>query len=136
MLTVTDARGWTDVDFCPVQILPPDGDPARTPPAMHLTYYPTDGLAPGRPIAFKARTFFGGGAFEENRAGEELWDFGDGGSAVTCSGAPPRGSLCTQTDFAERWHTYAKPGRYIVTVRRLAKNGLTATAQVKVDVSR
>ena len=135
-LTVTDSRGKSDVDFCVVQILPQDGDPAKTPPAMHLTYYPTDGLLPGRPIAFKARTFFGGGAFEGNRAGEELWDFGDGTTAITCSGAPGRGTACTQTDFAERWHTYAKPGRYIVTVRRAAKNGLSATAQVKVEVGR
>ena len=134
MLTVTDARGRTDVDFCPVQILPPDGDPAKTPPAMHLTYYPTDDLVPGRPIAFKARTFFGGGAFEENRAGEEQWDFGDGTTALTRSGAPGRGTACTQTDFAERWHTYQKPGRYIVTVRRTGKNGLSAVAQVKVHV--
>ncbi|NOZ22545.1 MAG: peptidoglycan DD-metalloendopeptidase family protein, partial [Planctomycetes bacterium] len=51
MLTVADDRGQTDVDFCVVQILPQDGDPARTPPAMHLTYYPTDHILPGQPIA-------------------------------------------------------------------------------------
>jgi murein DD-endopeptidase MepM/ murein hydrolase activator NlpD len=134
MLTVTDERGRTDVDFCVVQILPADADPAKTPPAMHLTCYPTEGIVPGQPIAFKVRTFFGGGAFEANRAGEEQWDFGDGTTAVTCSGAPPRSGASTQTDFAERWHTYDKPGRYIVTVRRTGKNDLTATAQVKVEV--
>ncbi len=134
MLTVKDGRGQTSVDFCVVQILPVDADPSRTPPTMQLTYYPTDNLSPGQPIAFKVRTFFGGEKFEVNRAGEEEWDFGDGTKAVTCSGAPPRGTLCTETDFAERWHAYRKPGRYIVTVRRIGKNGLTAIAQVSVEV--
>jgi len=133
MLTVTDDRGRTDVDFCVVQILPRDGDPARTPPAMHLTYYPTEDIRPGQPIAFKVRTFFGRD-FEENRAGEEVWDFGDGATATTCSGAPGRGSGCAEKDFDERWHAYDKPGRYIVTVRRTGKNGLSATAQVRVEV--
>jgi len=133
MLTVADSRGQTDVDFCPVLVLPPDGDPARTPPAMQLAAYPTTGIAPGRPVAFKARTFFGSG-FEANKAGEEHWDFGDGGAATTCSGAPGRGSLCFDTEFGERWHTYARPGRYIVTVRRTGANGLSAAAQLAVRV--
>ncbi|MEW6356250.1 MAG: PKD domain-containing protein [Planctomycetota bacterium] len=133
MLTVTDDRGQTDVDFCVVQILPQDGDPAKTPPTMHLTYYPTENIRPGQPIAFKARTFFKG-AFAVNQGGEELWDFGDGTTATTCSGAPGRGTACAEKDFDERWHAYDKPGRYIVTVRRTGTNGLTATAQLKVEV--
>ena len=133
MLTVTDGRGQTDVDFCVVQVLPQDGDSAKTPPVIHLSYYPTEGIAPGRPIAFKARTFFGRG-FEENQAGEELWDFGDGTRATTCSGRPGRGTACADTDFAERWHSYDKPGRYIVTVSRTGKNGLSAVAQARVEV--
>lgn len=135
MLTVIDDRGREDVDFCVVHILPPDADPAKSPPIVHLAAYPTDGIAPGQPIAFKARTFFGTGDFDANRAGEEHWDFGDGKTATTCSGAPARGSACTQTDYAERWHTYDRPGRYIVTVTRTGKNGLSATAQIRVDVS-
>jgi len=111
------------VDFCVVQIVPPDADPARTPPTMHLTYYPTTGLRPGQPIAFKARAFIRG-PFAENKAGIEEWDFGDGTFATSCS----------DDCFDERWHAYARPGRYIVTVRRTAKNGITATAQLKVDV--
>ncbi|NOZ20445.1 MAG: hypothetical protein GXP25_05080 [Planctomycetes bacterium] len=100
---------------------------------MHLTYYPTDHILPGQPIAFKVRTFFTG-EFEVNRDGEELWDFGDGTTATSCSGAPGRGSACADKDFDERWHAYDQPGRYIVTVRRTGKNGLTATAQLRVDV--
>ena len=133
MLTVTDARGKTDLDFCPVLILPRDGDPARTPPAAQLATYPTDHIVPGQPVAFKVRTFFGRG-LEANKAGEELWDFGDGTAATTCSGAPGRGTLCFDTEFGERWHAYERPGRYIVTVRRTGANGLAATAQVAVGV--
>ncbi len=132
-LTVTDSRGRTAVDFCVVQILPPDDDPARIPPAMHLTYYPTDDLRAGQPIAFKARTFFLG-KFEVNQGGEEVWDFGDGRTATTRSGEKARVPACTDLDFDERWHAYDRPGRYIVTVRRTGKNGLTATAQVCVEV--
>ena len=134
MLSVTDTRGQTAVDFCVVEILSKDGDPAKTPPVIHLTYYPTDRLVPGQPIAFKARTFWGRG-FEENEAGEETWDFGDGTLATTCSGAPGRGSACADTDFAERWHAYERPGLYIVTVRRTGKNGLSAVAQAHVQVN-
>lgn len=133
MLTVTDSRGETDVDFCVMQVLSPDADPAKTPPSMHVAHYPTEGIRPGQPIAFKARAFFKG-AFDVNMAGEESWDFGDGTEATTCSGAPGRGSACSDLDYDERWHAYEEPGRYIVTVRRTGKNGLTATAQVKVHV--
>ncbi len=133
-LTVADTRGQTDVDFCVVQILPSDADPTKTPPAMHLTHYPTRNIRSGQPVAFKIRTFFKG-AFESNKAGEETWDFGDGATAITCSSAPARSSASTDTDFAERWHTYDEPGRYIVTVRRTGKNGLSATTQIKVDVN-
>ena len=133
MLTVTDRRGETDVDFCVVQVLPRDGDPARTPPGMHLTYYPTEDIRPGQPIAFKVRAFFKG-QFDVNRDGEEVWDFGDGGTATSRSGEPARVRACTDLDFDERWHVYEKPGRYIVTVTRIGKNGLSATGQVRVEV--
>jgi hypothetical protein len=123
MVTVRDDRGQTDVDFCVVQILPPDADPAKTPPTMHLTSFPTQGIWPGQPVAFKVRTFIRG-PFAENRSGIEEWDFGDGTRAVSCS----------DENFDERWHVYAEAGRYIVTVKRTAKNGRTATAQLKVIV--
>jgi len=123
ILTVTDDRGQTDVDFCVVQVLPPAADPAKTPPTMHAAYYPTNDLKPGQPIAFKVRSFFRG-AFESNEAGEELWDFGDGTQAVTCS----------KGDFAERWHAYNQPGRFIVAVQRTGRNGCAATVRLKVVV--
>jgi murein DD-endopeptidase MepM/ murein hydrolase activator NlpD len=122
-VTVIDDRGRSDVDFCVVQILPEDADPARTPPTMHLTYYPTCGIRPGQPVAFKARTFIRG-PFAMNKAGVEEWDFGDGVRAVSCS----------EENFDERWHAYAAPGRYIVTVKRTAANGRSAVAQLKVIV--
>lgn len=122
-VTVTDDRGRSEVDFCVVQILPPDADPARTPPTLHLAYYPTERLRPGQPIAFKARAFIRG-PFAANKGGEEHWDFGDGTTARTCS----------NDEFDERWHAYAVPGRYIVTVRRTGLNGISAMAQLKVDV--
>jgi len=122
-VTVTDDRGRSEVDFCVVQILPPDADPARTPPTLHLTYYPTQDLRPGQPIAFKARAFIRG-PFAANKGGEEHWDFGDGATARTCS----------NDEFDERWHAYAAAGRYIVTVRRTGLNGVSATAQLRVDV--
>ncbi|OGV70218.1 MAG: hypothetical protein A3K19_16570 [Lentisphaerae bacterium RIFOXYB12_FULL_65_16] len=96
---------------------------ARTPPTMHVTYYPTQDLRPNQPIAFKARAFIRG-AFAANKGGIEHWDFGDGCQATSCS----------DDQFDERWHAYAKPGRYIVTVERKAKNGVSVTAQLKVVV--
>lgn len=133
MLTVTDNRGKSDVDFCVVQILPQNAEPAKTPPTMHLTYYPTEDIRSGQPIAFKARTFFKG-QFAVNKGGEEVWDFGDGTMATTRSEETARVPACTDLDFDERWHAYDKPGRYIVTVRRTGNNGLSATAQLKIDV--
>ena len=132
-LTVTDTRGQTDVDFCVVQVLPRGAAPERTPPAMHLTCYPTDNIRVGQPVAFKARTFFKG-PFAVNNTGEEHWDFGDGATATSHSETPARSGSCTDLDFDERWHAYNTPGRYIVTVTRTGQNGLSATAQVKVHV--
>jgi murein DD-endopeptidase MepM/ murein hydrolase activator NlpD len=123
MLTVTDNRGKSDVDFCVVQILPTDADPARTPPSIHIAYYPTNNLRAAQPIAFKARSFIRG-PFAVNKGGEELWDFGDGTTAVTCS----------DDNFDECWHAYENPGRYIVTVRRTGKNDRTTMAQLKLIV--
>jgi hypothetical protein len=122
-VTVTDNRGQTDVDFCVVQILPADADPARTPPTMHVTSFPTRGIRPGQPVAFKARAFIRG-PFAVNKAGKEEWDFGDGSRAASCS----------DDNFDERWHAYDAPGCYIVTVKRTAGNGRTATVQLKVIV--
>ena len=133
MLTVTDACGRTEVDFCVVQIIPADGDPAGTPPAMHLTYYPAENLPVGWPVAFKVRSFFKG-EFGANRSGEDHWDFGDGSTATSRSAEPARTGSAENLDFDERWHAYDRPGRYIVTVTRTGANGLTATAQVKLDI--
>ncbi len=133
MLTVTDERGQTDVDFCVVQIVPQDGDPARTPPGIHLAHYPTEDIRPGQPVAFKVRCFFRG-PFEGNAGGEDEWDFGDGRTATSWSDSPARAGSSTDTDYAERWHAYEKPGRYIVTVRRTGVNGVQSTAQIKVEV--
>ena len=134
ILTVKDDKGRSDVDFCVVQILPKDGDPSKTPPSIHLTHYPTQNIRAGQPVAFKVRAFFKG-PFAENNAGEETWDFGDGTRAVTWSSLPARGAASTDTDYGERWHSYKSPGRYIVKVSRTGANGLTATAQVKVEVA-
>ncbi len=133
-LTVTDARGQTDIDFCPVYIMPKDASPDKTPPSMHLTYFPTNNLRPGQPIAFKVRTFFRG-PFADNKSGLEHWNFGDGTTATSRSDTKTRVPAATDTDFDERWHVYDKPGCYIVTVTRTGKNDRTATAQVKVNVS-
>lgn len=133
MLTVEDARGQTDVDFCVVQVVPQDGDPARTPPGIHLAHYPTEGIRAGQPVAFKVRCFFKG-PFASNVGGEDRWDFGDGTTATSWSSSAARGPASTDTDYAERWHAFGKPGRYIVTVRRTGANGIEATAQVKVEV--
>ena len=142
MLTVRDNRGKEDVDFCVVQILPPDATPEKTPPSMNLTCYPTENIHVGQPVAFKVRTFFKE-EFSANKGGEEIWDFGDGTTATSCSDPDnPRWNVILtygdskNSDYAERWHAYDKPGRYIVTVRRTGKNHLTAMAQVKVDVAK
>ena len=59
---------------------------------------------------------------------------GDGTSAVSWAESPARTGNSTDTDYAERWHAYDRPGRYIVTVSRTGANGVQATAQVKVNV--
>lgn len=130
MLVVTDDRGRSEVDFCVVQILPKDLDPARTPPTMSVNYYPACGLHAGQPIAFAARTFFK--RYKENEGGVEEWDFGDGARAVSCSrdNYPEH----RHDGYRQRWHAYERPGRYIITVRRTGRNGLMATAQLKVDI--
>lgn len=43
-------------------------------------------------------------------------------------------SVCPDDGFDERRQAHFRPGRYIVAVRRTAKNGIAATAQLKVVV--
>ena len=122
ILRVTDNRGQVDVDFTEIKV----PDAAGKCGNINLAYYPTEGIGlsdgkfskPGRgEVYFKVRSF-------KIQGGKEIWDFGDGTSAITCS----------ENDYATLSHHYDKPGLYIVTVRRTSTNGIMAMTNVKVVV--
>jgi murein DD-endopeptidase MepM/ murein hydrolase activator NlpD len=56
LLKITDGRGRTAYDFETVNVLDPK-HPEQVPPSIQAAYWPTMGIAPGKPIAFKVRTF-------------------------------------------------------------------------------
>jgi murein DD-endopeptidase MepM/ murein hydrolase activator NlpD len=117
VLRVVDHRGQVDVDFAVVHVLAAENTLEFLCPSIHLAYVPTEGIAVGDEVYFKARTF-------RVKGGEEDWEFGDGKTGVTCS----------MNDYATISHHYEQTGLYIVTVRRKSQNGVSAMAHLKVFV--
>jgi hypothetical protein len=117
ILRIKDDRGREDVDFAVVHVFSIDRTDELLPPSTNVTYWPTQGIKPEQEVFFKARTF-------RCEGGTETWDFGDGGAGETVS----------KNDYATISHHYAKPGLYIVTVKRTSKNGITSMGRVKVIV--
>jgi murein DD-endopeptidase MepM/ murein hydrolase activator NlpD len=127
VLKVTDAAGHSAYDFASVQVLDPER-PDELPPTIHAAYAPTEGLKPGDPLTFKARTFRVG-----RDGGEETWDFGDGTPAVTTR-SDGNAVQHAADGYGVTTHAYAKPGDYLVRVRRSNRRGQEATARLHVRV--
>ena len=124
ILKITDDRGRTAYDFETVNVLDPK-HPETPAPSIQAAYWPTLGIAPGKPLIFKVRTF---GTTE----GEEHWWFGDGSTATTRSdgNAKPR----AKDGFAVTTHAFAKPVDYLVRVERTDRLGQKAVAHLWVRV--
>jgi murein DD-endopeptidase MepM/ murein hydrolase activator NlpD len=124
MLKITDDRGRTAYDFETVNVLDPK-HPEQVPPSIQAAYWPTMGVAPGKPITFKVRTF-------GTTDGQESWSFGDGATAMTKSDGNV--DEHAKNGFAVTTHAFAKPGDYIVRVERANRLHQTAIAHLWVRV--
>ena len=124
ILQITDASGRTDYDFMTVNILDPQ-HPKQVPPSIQAAYWPTMGIVAGKPVTFKVRTF-------STTDGEEIWSFGDGGTARTKSD----GNVVplAKDGFATTTHVFQKPGDYIVRVERANRLGQKAITHLIVRV--
>jgi hypothetical protein len=125
ILRVTDTAGNVDYDFAVVQVIDKT-KPEALPPALHVTYYPTFGTRAGDELTLKARCF-------GTTDGRETWDFGDGSPPATTKSDGCVEALA-KDGYAAVKHCYAKPGHYLVTVRRSNKDGLEAVMRVHVRV--
>jgi hypothetical protein len=124
ILKITDDRGRTAYDFETVNVLDPK-HPEQVPPSIQAAYWPTLGLAPGKPVTFKVRTF-------GTTDGQESWSFGDGATATTKSDGNVE--PLAKNGFAVTTHAFTKPGDYIVRVERANRLGQKAIAHLWVRV--
>jgi hypothetical protein len=124
ILKITDAHGGTAYDFETVNVLDPK-HPEEVPPSIQAAYFPTMGVAPGKPVTFKVRTF-------GTTDGQEIWTFGDGATATTKSDGNV--DEHAKNGFAVTTHAFAKPGDYIVRVERTNRLGQTAIAHLWVHL--
>jgi murein DD-endopeptidase MepM/ murein hydrolase activator NlpD len=124
ILKITDDSGRTDYDFETVNVLDPQ-HPEQTPPSIQAAYWPTMGIRAGAPVTFKVRTF-------GTTDGEEIWGFGDGGTARTKSDGNV--TPLAKDGFAVTTHVFEKPGDYMVRVERSNRLGQKATAHLVVRV--
>jgi len=124
LLKVTDDQGLTAYDFETVNVLDPK-HPEQVPPSIQAAYWPTMGIAPGKAVTFKVRTF-------GTTDGEESWSFGDGATATTKSDGNVEEHA--KDGFAATTHVFTKPGDYIVRVERANRLGQQAIAHLWVRV--
>jgi hypothetical protein len=124
LLKIADDHGRTAYDFETVNVLDPQ-HPEQVPPSIQAAYWPTMGIAPGKPVTFKVRTF-------GTTDGEESWSFGDGATATTKSDGNVEEHA--KNGFAATTHVFSKPGDYIVRVERANRLGQKAIAHLWVRV--
>ena len=124
ILKVTDVHGRVAYDFETVDVVDPQ-HPDQAPPALQAAYWPTTGLAPGKPITFKVRAF-------GTTDGQEIWSFGDGAGAETKSDGDV--DPHAKNGFAVTTHAFTKPGDYIVRVERSNHLGQKAITHLWVHV--
>jgi len=124
ILKITDEHSRTAYDFETVNVLDPKR-PEQVPPSIQAAYWPTLGIAPGKPVTFKVRTF-------GTTDGQETWSFGDGTTATT----RPDGNVVplAKDGFAATTHVFTKRGDYIVRVERANQLGQKAIAHLWVRV--
>jgi murein DD-endopeptidase MepM/ murein hydrolase activator NlpD len=125
VLKVTDRDGRFAYDFAVVQVLDP-AQPQALPPSIQAAYAPSLRIKPGETVTFKVRTF-------RTQEGSEEWDFGDATPPVIVKSDGNANQL-DPNGFAVTEHHFAKPGDYIVRVRRSNARGLTATANLWVKI--
>lgn len=126
VLKVTDKSGNVDYDFAEVHVLDPD-QPNAYVPRIHAAFWPTLDNKVNEPITFKVRSF-------GTQEGNEVWDFGDGSSAVNVKSDGNVVALA-EDGYAITHHTYQQPGDYLVRVQRSRRDGVTATARLHVRVA-
>jgi murein DD-endopeptidase MepM/ murein hydrolase activator NlpD len=124
LLKITDDHGGTAYDFETVNVLDPK-HPEQVPPSIQAAYWPTIGIAPGKPVTFKVRAF-------GTTDGEESWSFGDGATATTKSDGNVEEHATN--GFAATTHVFTKPGDYIVRVERANRLDQKAIAHLWVRV--
>ncbi len=123
ILKVTDKEGNIDYDFAQVRVA--DAKTGITPATLDANYHPTQNILPGDEITFTCRCIRGASP------SEDVWDFGDGTAPTTVlSNKDPRQHA--PDGYARVTHRYARPGDYIVTVRR--GDGPTCTAMRRMHV--
>ncbi len=120
ILMITDDHGRIAYDFETVNVLDPK-HPEQVPPSIQAAYFPTMGIAPGKPVTFKVRTF-------GTTDGQETWSFGDGSTATTKSDGNVE--KYAKDGFAITTHAFQKPGDYIVRVERSCHLGQKAIAHL------
>lgn len=130
ILKVTDEDGNIDYDFQRIKVIDPE-HPGQYGPRLHATYWPTLGISAGDSVTFKVRSF----QIPSDDESSEEWDFGDGSPRVKVQSDGNRVALA-KDGYAVTQHSFAKPGHYIVTVRRPSKNGHPNLAHLHVHVGK
>jgi len=129
VLRVTDDRGRVDYDFAVVNVIDPE-HPDRRPPTIHPVYWPTQNIKAGDEITLKVRSFR-----IARDDGHEEWNFGDGSPTVKVQ-SDGCANVHATDGYAVTTHRYAKPGHYLVRVRRTNQRGETAVGHLHVRVGR
>ena len=124
ILMITDNHGRIAYDFETVNVLDPK-HPEQVPPSIQAAYFPTMGIAPGKLVTFKVRTF---GTTDQ----QENWSFGDGATGTTKSDGNIK--ALAKNGFVFTTHAFSKPGDYIVRVERANQLGQKAIAHLWVRV--
>ena len=124
ILMITDDHGRIAYDFETVNVLDPK-HPEQVPPSIQAAYFPTVGIAPGKPVTFKVRTF---GTTDQ----QETWSFDDGATGMTKSDGNVKAHA--KDGFDVTTHAFSKPGDYIVRVERTNQLGQKAIAHLWVRV--
>jgi hypothetical protein len=126
IVKVTDSAGNYAYDFAVVYVID-SNYPDRIPPAIHVNYYPTFGLRANDEVVFKVRSF-------ATQYGEEVWDFGDGSSAVKVR-SDGNANQHNPMGYAITRHRYEKAGDYVVTVRRSDEHGYEAVGHLHLRIN-
>ncbi|MFH1267459.1 MAG: PKD domain-containing protein, partial [Planctomycetota bacterium] len=126
-LKITDDEGRVDYDFAKV-FINDRTDPKLLAPRLHAAYWPTFGIKAGDEITFKVRSFR-----VKADEGHEEWDFGDGSPAVKVQ-SDGNAQAHAKDGYAVTTHRFARPGRYLVSVRRTNPRGETGTDRLDVLV--